>query len=933
MIAKYGGQQGEQNNRILSAESSFSDVTALNGQAPIPDMLITGQEAAASGAAEPTPQAVLPTAAGETGAESSLSINSSRQTTKSTLYEQMRKECERIEENLLRARREVYLQADVAFLMQRSDTELSNLQIAQAKEIKEKIESFEKNMKGRSERKETKKFQRTSVRRTKYRDMLILKQQTISKAATAIRLTVVEQREAFDNLMAHVKAIHEQQRIDEAAALERKLDFEKSINDLEIVSQPDEVKSALAKMFQVRQTHQRALNKRINEHLREVQMVEVRHVKEKFDLERNCAEEAGNLKVLHAARIAEQIEAHVLEMNNEKERLQAEHEAKKQVLITHLHQVEVKRLQHAHRLALRNMKSEQEQRLAAFKHQRLSGNGLGTGVGSISSKLTSKMASRQESNADIDDASSDRSSQVSASPSRIAAGINGITPASSTFGGTRRSGNGSHTPTGSHISEDDDIRSTHSDDSRTHRVNAIASLVAKQRQEKTNLMATLKAEMTELEQSHSAQMGEMEEEQRLELEKLVMEQREELELLRALQEKEILVEQSVHEAEMVTMVERRVLNSVFASVNDGIINTTSDGTITRFNPAAVEIFGYTAAEAIGQNVSILMPDDIAKDHNRFILSYMNTGIKKVVGKSRRLEGKCKNGEIFPMQLSLSEVKEQDEHLFTAVARDLTKKVQLENEIREKEELEQRELQKLIGELDVTKAKTEDLLSQMLPRSVANQLMDGKQVTPQTFDNATVFFLDVVGFTTMCASMHPTETVSLLDAIYNTFDEVIQKYDAYKVETIGDSYLIVSGIPTPNGDRHASEIATLALEIMSKVHLFQFERNPSLKLRVRIGLNTGPVVAGVVGTKMPRYCLFGDTVNTGSRMESTSQPMRIQISESTCAMLKAAGGFQIVDRGEIDVKASCVLRAVLGKGKMRTYFLNGKENFPFELPSQ
>ncbi len=163
----------------------------------------------------------------------------------------------------------------------------------------------------------------------------------------------------------------------------------------------------------------------------------------------------------------------------------------------------------------------------------------------------------------------------------------------------------------------------------------------------------------------------------------------------------------------------------------------------------------------------------------------------------------------------------------------------------------------------------------------------------------------------------------MNGIYNMFDSVIQQYDAYKVETIGDSYMVVSGVPKKNNNRHAAEIGTMALHILSVVDQFTFDLYPDIKIQVRIGINSGPVVAGVVGTKMPRYCLFGDTVNSASRMESTSIPGRIQFSENTNRLLREAGGFDIFQRGEIDVK---------GKGKMMTYFLKGKDGFNLPLPS-
>ena len=134
----------------------------------------------------------------------------------------------------------------------------------------------------------------------------------------------------------------------------------------------------------------------------------------------------------------------------------------------------------------------------------------------------------------------------------------------------------------------------------------------------------------------------------------------------------------------------------------------------------------------------------------------------------------------------------------------------------------------------------------------------------------------MGFTQLCADSGPMIVITFLNDLYMTFDLIIDKYDVYKVETIGDAYMVISGLPERNGIRHAACIANMGLHFMNAVEAFKIRHKPEEKVRLRAGVHSGPVVAGVVGSKMPRYCLFGDTVNTASRMESTSLSMKIQV---------------------------------------------------------
>uniref|UniRef100_A0A670Z5M0 Guanylate cyclase n=1 Tax=Pseudonaja textilis TaxID=8673 RepID=A0A670Z5M0_PSETE len=214
-----------------------------------------------------------------------------------------------------------------------------------------------------------------------------------------------------------------------------------------------------------------------------------------------------------------------------------------------------------------------------------------------------------------------------------------------------------------------------------------------------------------------------------------------------------------------------------------------------------------------------------------------------------------------------------------------------------------------------KRKAENLLYQILPHSVAEQLKRGETVQAEAFDCVTIYFSDIVGFTSLSAESTPMQVVTLLNDLYTCFDAIIDNFDVYKVETIGDAYMVVSGLPVRNGKLHAHEIVRMALALLEAVKTFHIRHRPSEQLCLRIGVHSGPVCAGVVGLKMPRYCLFGDTVNTASRMESNGEALKIHISAATKEILDEFGCFLLELRGDVEMK---------GKGKMRTYWLLGEE---------
>ena len=205
-----------------------------------------------------------------------------------------------------------------------------------------------------------------------------------------------------------------------------------------------------------------------------------------------------------------------------------------------------------------------------------------------------------------------------------------------------------------------------------------------------------------------------------------------------------------------------------------------------------------------------------------------------------------------------------------------------------------------------KAKSDRLLLNILPLEIANDLKETGQTNPQLYEDVTVCFTDMVGFTEQSVRLEPKQLIDELNTIFTAFDNIVEKNKCERIKTIGDSYLAVCGLPGANV-HHAENIIRSAVEMIQFLEKKNLESE--IEWQMRVGIHSGNVIAGVVGIKKYIYDVFGDTINTASRLESASEPMKINVSDSTYSLVKDKLKFE--PRGEIDVK---------GKGRINMYFI-------------
>ena len=332
--------------------------------------------------------------------------------------------------------------------------------------------------------------------------------------------------------------------------------------------------------------------------------------------------------------------------------------------------------------------------------------------------------------------------------------------------------------------------------------------------------------------------------------------------------------------------------SIFENSVKGLFQTTPDGRYLSANPALARIYGFNSPEVLIANLTDINQHFYVETNRRIqFLALMATEDRVSHFESQVYR---QDGNIIWISENVHVVRDaQGEPLYyEGSVVDITERRVWEEALRYQQEC------------------TEELLLNILPAPIAERLKFWESTIADSFAAVTVLFADLVNFTEFSAEMPPPKLVALLNKIFSKFDQLAQKHGLEKIKTIGDAYMVVGGLPTPRDD-HAEAIAQMALEMQEEIANFKQDNGEPFALR--IGIHTGPVVAGVIGMKKFAYDLWGDTVNIASRMESQGIAKNIQVTGAIYELLKDKYVFE--KRGVITVK---------GKGEMITYLLKGNK---------
>lgn len=332
---------------------------------------------------------------------------------------------------------------------------------------------------------------------------------------------------------------------------------------------------------------------------------------------------------------------------------------------------------------------------------------------------------------------------------------------------------------------------------------------------------------------------------------------------------------------------------IFENATEGIFQIAEDGGYVSVNPSLAQMLGYGSPEELIQSVTDVGTQLYVQPRRRDELVVYLKQYDKIIDAASEVYRK--DGTQMWISETIRKVYDTNGNFvfYEGIVHDITDQRRIEMELRQQ------------------RKQADRLLVNILPYQIAARLKSGTRTIAESFDEVTVLFADLVDFTAASVQMQPKELVDLLNDVFSTFDQLAEQHGLEKIKTIGDAYMAAGGLPVARPD-HAEAVALMALDMQQAMD--QFLRPDGRPFRLRIGINTGSVIAGVIGIRKFAYDLWGDTVNVASRMETTGYPGRIQVTPEVYARLKLRFVFE--SRGAIAVK---------GRGQMESYWLIRQRN--------
>ncbi|KAJ3014561.1 UNVERIFIED_CONTAM: hypothetical protein HDU68_000228 [Siphonaria sp. JEL0065] len=556
-------------------------------------------------------------------------------------YNQIREECSSLENGMKVKQSEVIKKKELAFQLSNCESEIIQLKGHQSAEIARAKSCFETFMASKANSRKYKALNRSFLLQAKLRDLKIIQQESIAALASRMEQILLENRLEFADTVAHVEEIHTKKCKNLTDQQESHNRTEKAVYDLEISHLDEDLRAVMVKRYLVTQNHKKILDKKKFDQLKELQARELKHIKELFDFKLISTDNVFHLKQKH------QEEIQAIDIKHYKER--KEHEE-----------------------VLTNLKENFQLRQLEEYHQ----NGLKALADSHRNTLNIKHNIHSQRLTAVQQATADSTIQ------RVYLSIYKW---------------GESVSEGMAYEYGIDLKNSENADIKAGMAQIIAaednliSLKEKQITIRKNMLEGHIGQIKQLQESQQQEMIELKLIQETEILQLKKQHHSEITELKSVHDREVAMEHSIHDAECEALTERRILSSVLDSVIDGIIIIDTNAIIRRLNSAVEKIFDYKAEEIVGKNINMLMPHELAKRHDEIISNYLKTGKRNVIGIGRKLLGKRKNGQLFNIHLSVTEVKQEGVHLFTGVIRDITNE-SLQEEMAQEQRKRDEELQ-------------------------------------------------------------------------------------------------------------------------------------------------------------------------------------------------------------------------------------------------